>query len=117
MLLVFSLDDNKRQFSLFEQRSYLQSYYLSINEYISENLAEKSVTNLYLQKSVICYQQFDTLCPPSTLSCELTVLGSMICYGLCKMLSLLGLEVVFPRFYLLSGVCRLKSIACFPSNV
>ena len=97
MLSVFSLGDNKWQFSLFEQPSYLQSYYLSINEYISENLAKKYVTNLYLQKSVISYSQFDTLCLPSTLSCELTVLDQ-ICYGLCKMLSSLGLEVVFPQF-------------------
>ena len=113
VLSVFSLDDKKWQFSLFEQ----PSYYLSINEYISENLAEKSVTNLYLQKSVISYPRFVTLCLPPTLSYELTVLGSIICYGLCKMFFLLGLEVVFPRFYSLSGVCRLKSIACLPSNV
>ena len=116
MLSVFSLDNNKWQFSLFEQPSYLQSHYLSINEYTSGKLAEKSVTNLYLQKSVTSYQQFDTLCLPSTLSCELTVLDQ-ICYGLCKMLSLLGLEVVFPQFYSLSGVCRLKSIARSPSSV
>ena len=95
MLSVFSLDDSKWQplylsslyvigiffgrqqvaVSLFEQLAYLQYYYISINEYISENLAEKLVMNHYLQKSVICHQQFDTLCLSLTLGCKLTVLG------------------------------------------
>ena len=95
----------------------IYSLFTSALTSISENLAKKSVTTLHLQKSVISYPHFDTLCLPSTLSCELTVLRSIICCGLCKMLYLLGLEVVFPRPYSLSRVCLLKSIVRFPSSV
>ena len=64
--------------SLFEQLVYLQPYYyFSINWYLSGNLAEKFVMNLYLQKSVIHYQQiWYIFCLSLTLSCELTdILG------------------------------------------
>ena len=75
--------------------------YLSINEYISGNLAEKFVINLYLQKLVVHHQQI--WYSLSIFDFELWThcfWVDNLFYGLCKMPSLLGSEVVFPQIFI-----------------
>ena len=57
LYVIVFLEDSKWQLLYLRQLVYLQSYYFSINEYLSGNLAEKFVMNLYLQKLVVHHQQ------------------------------------------------------------